>query len=789
MAERVALVGLGARAATGATALEVGACARARVVAAGRNGLPGMAGALELAAGLCGLARLAELGGSALEQALGGRASPGGRTVLVLLALAEGVRPTADPRCRRDAEVLGAVAARAAVSLDGRSRVFRLGNAGFARALLEARALLSTGVATEILVGGVDSYLDAATLAWLEAEGRLGPVDADGIVPGEAAAFVRLVPHPPSPEHAVWLGEVAYDLETAMADRSPNVARAATHVVAQAVGPRPAEWVFTDVAAERHRVREWGMVLARGSIAPAAFERRLALDLGELGAASGAICAVCACVWLREGLAPGPRALVALHSEGDERGAFVIEADSPASWRAPGTAPPSVTFAARSPTPALGDDLRGLVRGRLWALAQLHGEWSRALLDGSHDGRVRAEDAICAELSVIAAVVRRVGVAAVALVENLAEEPAGPAWGFACVLALGCLDAGRALAVASTWFEGASAAQLQAVIEALALAPGDALDALLSDGLTAPTEVTVLPALEVAIARGACPLSKVVPLARHASARVRALALRALVISGRTGIPSDLDAAACALLAIPRDAEAEPLQGELAEALARVGKRAGLVLARRLLDATLASPGQPVHPQVQRAARVVALAGDSSDSLRLLALGDRAPACFDLLGWLGDAATVRPLVARLGRRDIGRTAESAIERALARLTGGGRGRSAPSSARRVLGPPRGAAGWLVWLDERPLTLGLKLRFGLPYEPMASVREHGSGGLDLETRARLRIEIDLAVAGAATWAFGSSSWLSRQREQSRLLTEALAERDDRPGAFLAHRLDE
>ena len=73
------------------------------------------------------------------------------------------------------------------------SRVIEQGRVGGAVALLQARRMMTEGRSARVIVAGVDSYLNGATLAHYDAEHRLlTRSNSNGFVPGEAAAALLL---------------------------------------------------------------------------------------------------------------------------------------------------------------------------------------------------------------------------------------------------------------------------------------------------------------------------------------------------------------------------------------------------------------------------------------------------------------------------------------------------------------------------------------------------------------------------------------------------------------------
>ena len=91
---------------------------------------------------------------------------------------------------------------------------------------------------------------------------------------------------------------------------------------------RPLPWILSDGNGERHRVRRWSFVAVRAKdvVSPDESELLEAGDeFGDAGAATGALLGVHAVVSFASDAVEHRSALVALASEGRERGAFVLE--------------------------------------------------------------------------------------------------------------------------------------------------------------------------------------------------------------------------------------------------------------------------------------------------------------------------------------------------------------------------------------------------------------------------------------------------------------------------------
>jgi 3-oxoacyl-[acyl-carrier-protein] synthase-1 len=201
----VYIVGVGACTTIGRGALASAAAVRAGINAFSNHpymvdtiGLPmhvAMASWLEV--DLSGVARFEELLLPALDEALAPLTTVGQSAAMPRVALALGLpdaRPGLHPRLR-DALVSGIANrhGRALSSLES----FEDGHAAGGVALEAAFRKLSTGEMEACVVAGVDSYMDALTLEWLEASdqlhgaGRLN--NAWGFVPGEAAGALLLM--------------------------------------------------------------------------------------------------------------------------------------------------------------------------------------------------------------------------------------------------------------------------------------------------------------------------------------------------------------------------------------------------------------------------------------------------------------------------------------------------------------------------------------------------------------------------------------------------------------------
>jgi 3-oxoacyl-[acyl-carrier-protein] synthase-1 len=197
------------------------------------------------------------------------------------------------------------------------------GHAGALASFERAAKLIVSDPARLVILGGVDSYLDAATIDWLASESRISCEGArSGFLPGEAAAMIVLA----SAEAREKLGLPSLGRISAAAQarekRDPNIGagllgEGLSEVIA-AVAAEHIEHagyvddVYCDLNGERSRTTDWSFaVLRHGSWFRNATRYRSAVSAcGDVGAATGALNVVLAVRAWQRGLASGKRALV-----------------------------------------------------------------------------------------------------------------------------------------------------------------------------------------------------------------------------------------------------------------------------------------------------------------------------------------------------------------------------------------------------------------------------------------------------------------------------------------------
>jgi 3-oxoacyl-[acyl-carrier-protein] synthase I len=228
----------------------------------------------------------------------------------------------------------------------GLSRAIPEGRAAGFEVLRVAREILSHDPEVPgCLVCGVDSYINASSLLWLEHQWRLKREDhSNGVIPGEAAAAVLVHRHPdPVSGSQVSLAGLGFGNERAtVLSEEPllglgltEAARAALHEA----GIQMHEIAFriSDVTGESYGFKEQALVIGR--LLRVHREEgypiwHCAENIGDTGAAAGVVGLVTALYAFRKGYAPGRIALCFASSDWGKRAVAVLACNS---VKTPGT--------------------------------------------------------------------------------------------------------------------------------------------------------------------------------------------------------------------------------------------------------------------------------------------------------------------------------------------------------------------------------------------------------------------------------------------------------------------
>lgn len=202
----------------------------------------------------------------------------------------------------------------------------------------EAHAMLTSGHRDFCVVGGVDSYLEPATLNWLqENQQLLSEGVRSGFPPGEAAAMVVLANERGLRQRrleslglvcAVGLAQETKLIKT----DTVNLGEGLTHALLTATAELRAsgeqvDEIFCDINGERFRSEEWGFAALRvhQALRDAAQYRSAVNCWGDVGAASAALLTVWSTQAFLRKYARGARALVWASSEKGLRAAALLE--------------------------------------------------------------------------------------------------------------------------------------------------------------------------------------------------------------------------------------------------------------------------------------------------------------------------------------------------------------------------------------------------------------------------------------------------------------------------------
>ena len=202
---------------------------------------------------------------------------------------------------------------------------------------------LQGGTEEFCLIGGIDSYLEPATLEWLEKCEQVhgaGPHNnAWGFIPGEAAGFALLCRQETAQHHGLRVQAKVLAVATA---REKNLiktdavclGRGLTEAFQRVLENTPSpgakvDQVICDMNGEAYRADEYGFTVARTSqrfVAAGDFQAP-ADCWGDVGAASGPLFLTLAATAGRKGYAKGPHALLWTSSESGERTAALVQVD------------------------------------------------------------------------------------------------------------------------------------------------------------------------------------------------------------------------------------------------------------------------------------------------------------------------------------------------------------------------------------------------------------------------------------------------------------------------------
>ncbi len=279
--------------------------------------------------------RMLKLAGSALREAVRGTNSHSDTPVF--LGVPESIPGRPDPV---GSSFLDQLAKQSGVTFhQDASHMIANGRAAGILALAEAIKLLEGGAAREVLVGGVDSYLDLYLLDVLDRESRvLADGVMDGFAPGEGAAFLWLrsanagaAPNGERNAPLAHIAAVATGVETGHrysteAYRGDGLAKTFQSLFAvPGAADAPVETVFASLNGENFGAKEWGTAYLRSR---SRFAESMHVEhpidcFGDVGAALGPVMLGLGALGVQQGYVAEP-CLVYCSSDREERGAALV---------------------------------------------------------------------------------------------------------------------------------------------------------------------------------------------------------------------------------------------------------------------------------------------------------------------------------------------------------------------------------------------------------------------------------------------------------------------------------
>lgn len=279
--------------------------------------------------------RLVEMLAMALEDCLATGGVKNTEQIPLLVGLAEPGRPGGGEPW--SGTIIKDIEARLDIRFDPeRSTAIPKGHTAGFEAINVARELLKDNAVPACLVCGVDSYINASSLLWLERHDRLKTEEnSDGVIPGEGAACV-LVFHPSAKPRNGYTNRIAGlgfgREEASVLTEEPilglGLADAGRAALSEAgLTMQEIDLRSSDLGGESYGFREQILLLCRLLKEPREFTPlwHHAESIGETGAASGIGQLVVIDQAFRKHYAPGKHVLCATSADSGDRAAVVLE--------------------------------------------------------------------------------------------------------------------------------------------------------------------------------------------------------------------------------------------------------------------------------------------------------------------------------------------------------------------------------------------------------------------------------------------------------------------------------
>ncbi len=217
----------------------------------------------------------------------------------------------------------------------GLSRALPAGHTAALEGLRIARELLQKSEIPACIVCGVDSYINAHSLLWLDRGRRLKTsINSDGVIPGEAAAAVMVKNEPPQSGCALRVAGLGFAEEKAhVMSEDPLLGTGLAKATAQALAEASRQmheisFRLSDVTGESYGFKEQSLTLSRVlRQGPSALPLWHCADaVGDVGSAAGACHLIRAFEAFAKGYAPGQWATVYASNVSGPRAAAVLQA-------------------------------------------------------------------------------------------------------------------------------------------------------------------------------------------------------------------------------------------------------------------------------------------------------------------------------------------------------------------------------------------------------------------------------------------------------------------------------
>jgi len=378
----------------------------------------------------------------------------------------------------------------------------------------------------------------------------------------------------------------------------------------------------------------------------------------------------------------------------------------------------------------------------------LLGSMRRPLADQGWAGRAEAERRLLARIDAIAACGERVLPALVSLLE--ARPVPDPELTWALLFLFGSIAGADEQAMRLARISPLEAdGMLDAVADALALAPAPHIADLLAEWLDDPAAERRAAAADALSRRGALSTAQALVAASDGDPRV--------ALAGATALATSVGPVDPAILwKLSHHADEKVVRAALESALIR---RSGIAVRRA---AELVEEGRPGHAD---AAILLAIASgpDAFDSLRATAAMGSACA-LEALGWYGHPEAVPFLLDGLQ----GETAAAAA-RALELLAG----------ASLITADP---GPWREWWAEHEKTIrpGARHRFGHPWSLADDLRQIEAS--EARSRERRIAFLELCARSGSSLPFDAGAFVARQRRQIAEWSALVAQKHPQPGGW-------